>query len=80
MSNTHKYLQLLFSLLISHKHKAYQGVFNIRREQMEAGELSSQGAQPLLVGVDEQCEQGAESPRFITKKFGFTANMKRIIF
>ena len=37
-------------------------MFNIRREQMRAGE---RGVQTLLTGIDEQCEQGTELSSYI---------------
>ena len=45
-------------------------MFNTHREQMGVGEHSSQGAQPLLAGVDEQCEEGAESTNNIKSDWG----------
>ena len=56
MSNTNKYFQLSFFLLISDKSKMHWDVFNIRREQMGVGKYSSQGEQPLQAEVDEQCK------------------------
>ena len=53
---TNKYLQLTFFLFIAQINKAYWDMFNIRKEEMELREHSSQGVQPPQAGVDEQCE------------------------
>ena len=43
-------------------------MFNIRREQMRAGE---RGVQTLLTGIDEQCEQGTEPSNYTKKKLNY---------
>ena len=72
-----KCLQLSFFLLIFNINKAYQDLFNIRKEQMGLGEHRLQRAQPLQAGVDEQCEQGGKAPQFF-KKIRYCTNAHQL--